>query len=101
MIVEEIKEKCSIENLLGSKARIKILKTLALNQELSITQIIKKTRLNHTNALKHLQYLKSFNLVQEKIFGRIKIFRFRIENIRAKSLKTLIEIWEEETSFND
>jgi len=100
-MLKETKNESVIENLLGSKARIKILKTLALNQELSITQIIKRTRLNHTNVLKHLNYLKSLNLVQEKVFGRIKIFRYRVENIRAKSLKTLIEIWEGEFSQND
>ncbi|GAH29782.1 unnamed protein product, partial [marine sediment metagenome] len=34
-----VKENFNIENLLGSKARIKILKILAINHELSISQI--------------------------------------------------------------
>lgn len=38
----------SVENLLGSRARIKILKILAQEQELSISQIIRSTNLNHT-----------------------------------------------------
>ena len=50
--------------------------------------------LNYTIVKKHLEILKSSNLVQEKIFGRIKIYRYRMENIRAKSLKRLIDIWE-------
>jgi len=83
-----------IENLFGSRARVKILKVLALNHELSITQIITRTFLNHSTALKHLNYLISLNLVQEKKFGRIKIYRYKIENLRAKSLKKFIEIWE-------
>jgi len=91
-----VKENFNIENLLGSKARIKILKILAINHELSISQIIKKTRLNHTSVKSHLNYLKSLNLIQEKVFGRIKIYRYRTENIRAKSLKKFIEIWEGE-----
>ena len=94
MIVKEIEEDYNIENLLGSKARVKILKLLAKNKELSISQIIKHTKLNHSSVKYHLTYLISNNLVQEKIFGRIKIYRYKFENIRAKSLSRFIEIWE-------
>jgi len=84
----------SIEDILGSRARIKILKILAIYEELTISLIIKRTNLNHSNVSKHLNYLKANNLIQEKKFGRIKIYRFKSENIKAKSLKNLIEIWE-------
>jgi len=89
-----MENKKSKEDLLGSRARIKILKLLAEKQELSISQIISMTNLNYTIVKKHLDILKSSNFVQEKIFGRIKIYRYRFENIRAKSLKTFIDIWE-------
>ena len=87
----------TIEELLGSKARIRILKILAIHNELSITSIINKARLNHSNVLKHLNYLKRVDLIQEKNFGRIRIYRYKNENIKARSLKKFIEIWE--TSF--
>jgi len=83
-----------IEDVLGSKAKVKILKALALNEELTISLIIKKTRLNYSNVKNHLNHLIDLDLIQEKKFGRIKIFRFRIENIKARSLKTFIDIWE-------
>ena len=95
-MVKDIEEDYNIENLLGSRARVKILKLLAKNKELSISQIIRDTNLNHTSVKFHLTYLKSNNLVQEKIFGRIKIYRYKFENIRAKSLSKFIEIWEGE-----
>lgn len=94
MIISE--NKFLIENLLGSKARVKILKTLARNEELTISLIINHTKLNYSNVVKHLNHLKNLNLVQEKSFGRIKIFRYKIENIKARSLKKFIEIWEGE-----
>jgi len=90
------KEKYMIEDLFGSKARVKILKALALNEELTISLIINQTRLNHSNVVKHLNHLKNLDLIQEKKFGRIKIFRYKIENIKARSLKKFIEIWEGE-----
>lgn len=92
MIISE--NKFLIEDLLGSKARVKILKTLAQNEELTISLIISQTKLNYSNVIKHLNHLKNLNLVQEKTFGRIKIFRYRIENTKARSLKKFIEIWE-------
>ncbi len=94
MMTNEIKKRNKIEDLLGSKARIKILKSLALNGELNISLIISKTRINHSNVLKHLNLLESYNLVQKKKFGRIKIYRYRDENIKARSLKKFIQIWE-------
>ena len=88
------KNKYLIEDILGSKAKVKILKVLALNEELTISLIINKTKLNYVNTKKHLNHLKELELIQEKKFGRIKIFRYRIENIKARSLKNFIEIWE-------
>ncbi|MHA1677779.1 MAG: ArsR/SmtB family transcription factor [Promethearchaeota archaeon] len=83
-----------IEDLLGSKARIKILKALAREGELTITSIIKMTGLNHKNVLKHLTILKKFDIIQEKKFGRIKIYRFKNEELKAKSFKSFLNIWE-------
>ncbi len=93
MIIE--KNMCfKIEELLGSKVRVKILKVLANHGELTITSIIKMTNLNHKSVFKNLKILKSFNIIQEKKFGRIKIYRFNIENIKAKSFKSFLDIWE-------
>lgn len=88
------KDSFKFEESFGSKARLKILKLLVLNIEQSISQIIKGTNLNHSCVRKHLNFLKSLNIIQEKNFGRIKIFRFKTENIKARSLKNFIEIWE-------
>ncbi|MFX1377766.1 MAG: winged helix-turn-helix domain-containing protein [Promethearchaeota archaeon] len=94
MINNQLKNKNLIEDLLGSRARVKILKILAKFDELTISLIITKTRLNYSCVLKHLNFLILHNLIQEKKFGRIKIFRFKLENMKARSLKNFIEIWE-------
>lgn len=96
MIINSDRAKLNIVNVLGSRARIKILKTLAKNSELSISQIIRNTSLNHSSVIKHLDILKKLDLIQEKNFGRIKILRFKIENLKAKSFKKFLEIWEGE-----
>ena len=85
-----------IEDLLGSKARVKILKALALHEELTISLLIQKTKLNHALVSKHLRNLIDADLVQEKKFGLIKIYRYKIENVIARSFQTFLKIWEGE-----
>ncbi|NHJ41041.1 MAG: winged helix-turn-helix transcriptional regulator [Asgard group archaeon] len=87
-------DKCRIEEVLSSKGRILILKILAEMEELNISAIARVTNLNHSTATQHLEFLTKAGLVQEKKFGRIKIFRYRSEDIKARSLKKLFEIWE-------
>lgn len=94
MIATGLEKENLIEDLLGSRARVKILKALAINEELTISLIINKTRLNYSCVLRHLNYLKKKNLIQEKNFGRIKIFRYKLENIKARSFKNFMGIWE-------
>lgn len=83
-----------IEDVFASRGRTKILYVLATYGELNISEIVKKTGQNHSNVQKHLAFLIQLNLVQEKEFGRIKIYRFKTENKKANSLKNLIEFWE-------
>ena len=83
-----------VEDVLGSRARVKILKELAKAEELTISLLIRRTKLNYTNVNKHLNHLISLNLVQEKKFGRIRIFRYRIEDPKARIFRNLIDIWE-------
>ncbi|TFF90441.1 MAG: ArsR family transcriptional regulator [Promethearchaeota archaeon] len=93
---ERILKESYVEKILGSKPRVRILKLLAKDYELNISAIIKKTRLNHQCALRHLKKLKDLNFIQEKRFGRIRIFRFKTENVKAMSFKRLIQIWDNE-----
>ena len=97
MSTSEIAEnKHLVEEVLGSRARVKIIKTLAFDEELTISLLVRKTRLNYVIAMKHLKELESLNLISEKRFGRIRIYRYNIENPKARSLKKFIEIWENE-----
>ena len=84
-----------VEEVLGSRARVKIIKALAFDEELTISLLIRKTRLNYVVAMKHLKTLESLNLISEKKFGRIRIYRYNIENPKARSLKKFMEIWED------
>ena len=83
-----------IEDIFSSRGRTKIIKLLALRDELNISKIVELTGLNHLSVKTHLFYFKEIDFVQEKKYGRIRIYRFKTENLKAKALKNLIKFWE-------
>jgi predicted transcriptional regulator len=87
-------EKLAIEDVFQSKGRIKILKILAKEGELNISEIARRAHINHNSTRYHLNFLVKINILQEKTFGRIRIYRFRIENIKVQAIKKLFDIWE-------
>jgi predicted transcriptional regulator len=92
--VEATENDLDFENILSSRGRVKILKLLALNIEMNISRIMEETALNHTSVISHLNYLVKIGFIQEKKYGRIKIYRFREENLKAKALQNLIKFWQ-------
>ncbi len=83
-----------IEDVFSSRGRIKILKELAISNELNISELCRRVDLNHSSTKAHLAVLLKTGLIEEKKFGRIKIYRYRIEDLRARSLRSLFNLWE-------
>jgi len=83
-----------VEEILSSKGRIKIIKTLLKNCELSISEIVRLTRLNHNSVEQHLDLLKHAGLVCEKNFGRIRIYSIRNESLVAKAIRSFVSLWD-------
>ncbi|MHA1145724.1 MAG: ArsR/SmtB family transcription factor [Candidatus Helarchaeota archaeon] len=85
--------KASLEQILSSKSRVKILNVLSQIGELNISEIARKCKLNHSSCQDHLDALKKAKIVQEKRFGRIRIYRIRTENMKIMALKNLFDLW--------
>ena len=85
----------SIEDVFSSKGRVKILRILSEIGELNISEIARRAGLNYTTTNQHLQVLENYKLVCHKTFGRIRIFRYNEENLRAIKIRQLMEFWEE------
>jgi DNA-binding transcriptional ArsR family regulator len=83
-----------IEELFSSRGRIKIIKELATSSELNISELCRRVSLNHSSTKSHLEVLIKSGLVEEKMFGRIKIYRYRIEDHRARALRNLFGLWQ-------
>ncbi|MHC1590763.1 MAG: ArsR/SmtB family transcription factor [Candidatus Helarchaeales archaeon] len=92
---ETIKQEITIplEQVLSTGSRVKILSILSERGELNISEIAKKCRINHNSCLDHLEALKKARVVEEKRFGRIRIYRIRTENMKIMALKKLFDLW--------
>jgi len=84
----------SIEDILSSRGRVRILKILTDIGELNISEIARRAGLNYTTTNQHLQALENAGLIRHKKFGRIRIFRFDEESPRARMIMKLIESWD-------
>ncbi|MFP3984541.1 MAG: winged helix-turn-helix domain-containing protein [Candidatus Bathyarchaeia archaeon] len=85
-----------IEDVFASRGRVRILRTLSEIGELNISEIARRAGLNYTTTNEHLQVLEEAGLIKHKSFGRIRIYRFNGENAKAKAIKHLMDIWEQE-----
>lgn len=92
-----------MEEVLGSKGIIKIIKTLRYSidekkgkyYEENISDIAKTSKLSHNTATYHLNHLEKIGFVELKQFGKIKIYRLKVELPIVETLILLIEKFEE------
>ncbi|NVM05322.1 MAG: winged helix-turn-helix transcriptional regulator [Candidatus Helarchaeota archaeon] len=82
-----------LEEILSYKARIKIILLLVKVGELNITEIARRTNLNNKTCKEHLKYLTKVKVIQEKKYGKIRIYRLRVENPKIRSLTNFVQNW--------
>jgi DNA-binding transcriptional ArsR family regulator len=78
-----------VEELMGSKGRIRVLKVLSESRELNISEVGRRTGMNYTSVERHLEALREMGLLREKRYGKIRIYEaiFRSINIRFERNK--------------
>ncbi len=71
------------EEILGSKGRIRVLEVLTESGELNISEVSRRTGLNYTSVERHLMKLKEMGLLNEKRYGKIRIFEVTFRSFTA------------------
>jgi DNA-binding transcriptional ArsR family regulator len=84
-----------IEEVFSSKPRMKILKLIARLGALNISDIARRIHLNYTTTNQHLKLLEDEGILQQKVYGRIRMYRFNESSLKAKAVQNLIETWEQ------
>jgi len=84
-----------IEEVFSSKPRMKILKLIWKLSELNVSDVARRVGLNFTSTSRHLKILTEEGILQERTYGRIRMYRFNAGSPKAKAVENLIEAWEQ------
>ena len=83
-----------LDRILSSAGRIRILERLSHIGEDNLTDIARKTGQSYTATARHLEQLVEAGVVQEKNYGRVRIFRLCVEREQVRMLRDLIVGWD-------
>jgi DNA-binding transcriptional ArsR family regulator len=84
-----------VEDVFSSKPRMKILKLLSRLGAVNISEIARRISLNYSTTNKHLMLLEAESILQQRVYGRIRIYKFNEVSPKARAVKNLIEVWEQ------
>ena len=84
-----------IEAVFSSKPRMKILKLIARLGALNVSDIARRINLNYTTTNQHLKLLEAEGILQQRAYGRIRMYKFNETSPKAKAVQNLIETWEQ------
>jgi DNA-binding transcriptional ArsR family regulator len=85
-----------VEDVFSSKPRMKILKIVYQLCELNVSDIARRIGLNFTTTSRHLKVLEEEGILQQRTYGRIRMYRFSQGSPKAKVVQNLIDTWENE-----
>ncbi len=84
-----------VEAVFSSKPRMKILKLISRLGALNVSDIARRINLNYTATKQHLELLEAEGVLQQRAYGRIRIYKFNEASPKAKAVQNLIEVWEQ------
>ena len=82
-----------LEDFFCSKVRIKILKLLLKLGQLTPSDMASRVGTNYASTRKHLELLEKENIIEQRLSGRTRYFRFA-NSMKAQATKKLLEEWE-------
>ncbi len=82
------------EEVFSSKPRMKILKIISRLGSLNVSDIARRIHLNYSTTNQHLILLENEKILQQRVYGRIRMYRFMENSPKAVAVQKLIDIWE-------
>ena len=84
-----------VEEVFSSKPRMKILRLVARLGALNVSDIARRINLNYSTTNQHLKLLESEGVLQQRVYGRIRMYKFNEASAKARAVQNLIEAWEQ------
>jgi DNA-binding transcriptional ArsR family regulator len=85
-----------IEEVFSSKPRMKILKLLSRLGALNVSEIARRIGLNYSTTNQHLKLLEAEGVLRQRVYGRIRMYKFNEASPKARAVQNLIEAWEQD-----
>jgi len=85
-----------VEEVFSSKPRMKILKFVARLGALNVSEIARRIGLNYSTTNQHLKLLEAEGILQQRVYGRIRMYKFNEGSPKARAVQSLIEVWEQD-----
>ena len=83
-----------LEEVFSSKSRIKILKLIYTLGSLNVSDVARRLKMNYASTSEHLKVLQVEGILQERLYGRVRMYRFNEGSVKVKAVQGLIEAWE-------
>jgi predicted transcriptional regulator len=84
-----------VEEVFSSKPRMKILKLVARLGALNVSDIARRINLNFATTNQHLKLLEAEGILQQRVYGRIRMYKFNEGSAKARVVQNLLEAWEQ------
>ena len=84
-----------IEEVFSSKPRMRILRLVARLGALNVSDIARRIKMNYSTTNQHLKLLETEGILQQRVYGRVRMYRFSEASPKAKAVQNLIETWEQ------
>jgi predicted transcriptional regulator len=84
-----------LEEVFSSKLRMKILKLIYNLGSLNVTDVARRINANFASTAENLEVLEAEGILQERVYGRVRMYRFNEGSAKAKAVQNLIEAWEQ------
>jgi DNA-binding transcriptional ArsR family regulator len=85
-----------LEEVFSSKPRMKILRLIARLGALNVSDIARRINLNYSTTNQHLKLLEAEGILEQRVYGRIRMYRFNESTSKAIAVQKLIETWEQD-----
>ncbi|MBT0159712.1 winged helix-turn-helix transcriptional regulator [Candidatus Bathyarchaeota archaeon A05DMB-2] len=85
-----------VEEVFSSKPRMKILKLLSRLGAVNVSEIARRIGLNYSTTNQHLKLLEAEGILRQRVYGRIRMYKFNEASAKARAVQNLIEAWEQD-----
>jgi len=75
---------------------MKILKLIYTLGSLNVSDVARRIKMNYAATAKHLKLLEEEGILQQRVYGRVHMYRFNEGSVKAKAVANLIEAWEKQ-----